>query len=650
MIEAETPAVIFLNGIGDHFINLPAIRALASLFPNKLTLVCRAGPLAALFSELPLKTTCKLPSTDTDHDPLCDVSRVTSVLKPCDLLISLNPWHSKFVDQLIHELSPKNSIGFFPPFTNQLKLDYGKHSAELAFDVPRFFDPSLSLERYSSPPRLPASTTGAAGKLLEPLPPHWHVMVVHGDSSKEKMWPAERLVSVLDAFLDNYDDFVVLIVGRKKIPLDCGRMSERVISCHGLPLMVSAALVAGADLFLGIDSCMLHVADMFRVPGVALFGPTNPNEFGFRIAPHRHVCGRGCMENIPVDTVVDCLNSIVPPRGGRPRRAAARNAFIPRNARYPVVIYSDGLGDTLMSLPALRALSQLLQERLTLVGSARSREILEPEIGFRAFIDRSDDRPQRVAREIGDCDLLMTADPDPDSDFSGNLIRLLSPRWSVGWAPNHQTLLPIYEGWHFCDEVFELPKFLDSGLVIESFSSPPGIGKSDHGLARAVYQELSSNQKVLVIHADTAASKMWPLDRFRNFLDLFMALHPEFLVLVVGSTPLPLDSGRFGDRVVPCHGLPLAASIALVAAADLFVGIDSSMLHAADMYRVPSVGIFGPTCPQRWGCRFTRHRHVVAPLAAKGGPWPRRHTTEVKEHDVLCAIESLWDEILASTG
>jgi hypothetical protein len=36
------------------------------------------------------------------------------------------------------------------------------------------------------------------------------------------------------------------------------------------------------------------------------------------------------------------------------------------------------------------------------------------------------------------------------------------------------------------------------------------------------------------------------------------------------------------------------------------------MLHAADLFRVPGVGIFGPTDPQKWGFRFSTHKHITS--------------------------------------
>jgi ADP-heptose:LPS heptosyltransferase len=84
-----------------------------------------------------------------------------------------------------------------------------------------------------------------------------------------------------------------------------------VIPCYGLSLASSCCLVAESDFFIGIDSCMLHVADLARVPGVGLFGPTNVKEFGFYIGPHIMIQGAGTMEKIEAGMVTEALNHLV---------------------------------------------------------------------------------------------------------------------------------------------------------------------------------------------------------------------------------------------------------------------------------------------------------------------------------------------------
>jgi ADP-heptose:LPS heptosyltransferase len=70
-------------------------------------------------------------------------------------------------------------------------------------------------------------------------------------------------------------------------------------------------LVGEADLFVGVDSCMLHVADLFRVPGVGLFGPTRPRQWGFRFGLHRHVVTEGDMSEIREDEVLGALEAVL---------------------------------------------------------------------------------------------------------------------------------------------------------------------------------------------------------------------------------------------------------------------------------------------------------------------------------------------------
>jgi hypothetical protein len=54
------------------------------------------------------------------------------------------------------------------------------------------------------------------------------------------------------------------------------------------------------------------------------------------------------------------------------------------------------------------------------------------------------------------------------------------------------------------------------------------------------------------------------------------------------------------------------------------------MLHAADLARVPGVGLFGPTRAATWGFRFASHRHVEMSTMA-----------EITAAEVLAALEDL---------
>jgi uncharacterized protein len=308
LLEAQKPVVFFTNGIGDHFLALPALRALASLFPRRLTLICQKR-LSELFAELPLRELIEV-------DMWMDEGRqfnveIAQAIEGCDLFLSLVPWHSTSLTALLERLAPQTSLGFFSEYDIALPRDYNKHSSELAFDVTKYLEPSLKLEDYAAPPSFPLDAQDKARTIYELLSPSTRVLVVHADTMDGKMWVADRFIATLDAFLERHSNFVAMVVGEKYQPLDKGRCRDRVIPCYGLPIHVSFCLVAQADLFLGVDSCMLHVADLCRVPGVGLFGVTSSDEFGFRLVPHRHVCGNGAMDKISVGETLEALESLL---------------------------------------------------------------------------------------------------------------------------------------------------------------------------------------------------------------------------------------------------------------------------------------------------------------------------------------------------
>jgi hypothetical protein len=83
-------------------------------------------------------------------------------------------------------------------------------------------------------------------------------------------------------------------------------------------------------------------------------------------------------------------------------------------------------------------------------------------------------------------------------------------------------------------------------------------------------------------------------------------------VLLVDPIDRGLDESGTSERIIRFENGGIPMTSIFVSLCDAFVGIDSYFLHVADLSRVPSVGIFGPTKPVQWGCRFTNHAHVTS--------------------------------------
>lgn len=312
-LRAENPAVFFLNGYGDNYINLPALRALCRLFEGRLTLVCRQGPDLFCFDDLAVNRRITLDARFNGEDYQFDAVAAATEIGQCDLLLSLVPWMSPTLSNLLEALGDIVSIGFFENYTSRVRLDYDKPSADLAFDIVRSLRPDYQLHDFLEPLRYPTRHRQDVHEIFSMLDPGTRTLSVHMDTLAHKLWDENRWVESLDEFLDKHTDFVAFLVGRpaRRIDTEQWRNAGRVIPCYGLSLPSSCCLVAQSDFFIGIDSCMLHVADMARVPGVGLFGATNAKEFGFYIGPHIMIQGGGSMEKIEVDMVTKALHQLV---------------------------------------------------------------------------------------------------------------------------------------------------------------------------------------------------------------------------------------------------------------------------------------------------------------------------------------------------
>jgi ADP-heptose:LPS heptosyltransferase len=288
LLHAQKPAVFFSNGIGDCVLTLPTLRALSDMFTVPLTLICPKSAFDLCFHELDARHV-DLPGLTAPPRRTFDYETVASEVGPVDLFINTASWDNFALPALRERLAPITSIGFSDDYDIVVPKDPQAHSADLNFSLARLFDPAVRLESYAQEVTIPALARKKAKSIRAAVPPWARVLVVHADTAAAKRWPVTRFIDLLDRFLSRHPDFIAWVVGTGHEQLNVGRERDRVVPCLGLPLDLSMGLVAEADLFVGIDSCMLHAADLARVPGVALFGPTAAAEWGFRLAPHRHV-------------------------------------------------------------------------------------------------------------------------------------------------------------------------------------------------------------------------------------------------------------------------------------------------------------------------------------------------------------------------
>jgi len=304
------PVVLFYGAIGDTLLALPALRALCHVFPRGLVLICDRIAYDLCYHDLSVEMVCFL-EMDLWAKPSTVQATISREIGHCDLLLSLVPWRWEGLDLVVKALRPSVTVGLNEGVDVPILRSWERHAFDFAFAVPRIFNPSLDIEHFTQSLPLKAAARREAAAIVSLLPPGRRMLAVHVETEDRKTWSVSRLREALVEFLRRHPDYWAVTLGvRRPTPPTVWR-GLRIAPCEGLALAPSMALLRLADAFLGVDSCMLHAADLFRIPGVGLFGPTRVSEFGFRLARHRCVDGGGSMEGVLPESAVEALDALL---------------------------------------------------------------------------------------------------------------------------------------------------------------------------------------------------------------------------------------------------------------------------------------------------------------------------------------------------
>lgn len=267
-----------------------------------------------------------------------------------------------------------------------------------------------------------------------------------------------------------------------------------------------------------------------------------------------------------------------------------------------LVLRALGVGDLLTAVPALDGVRRALPGHETVLAAP---EALRPLVGLVRSVDRLlptpglgpipwDEEPPTVAVN------LHGRGPE-----SHRVLQALSPGRLVAFAnreagvvgPRHREDEHEVERWaRLVREGFAVD--VDrAGLGIDRPATPPPV------------------RDVVVVHPGAkSGSRRWPADRFAAVARF--CLEAGYDVVVTGSK----DEVPLARRVQRRAGMPVDSVLAgrtaldelaaVVAAARLVVSGDTGVAHLASAYATPSVVLFGPTPPSRWGPP-SREEHVA---------------------------------------
>ncbi len=277
-----------------------------------------------------------------------------------------------------------------------------------------------------------------------------------------------------------------------------------------------------------------------------------------------------------------------------------------------------GLGDALTGVPALRGLrrafpgahlvlacprsvGELLREHAVVddVLDVSGLAPLAPDALLQAVRRASPELRERLERAV---DVGMNL--HGDGPQSAAALAALGPAVTVAPA---STVVP--GGLPLDPDAHEVDRWC---ALVRSAGGP--CGREDlvlPALARR-QEEASSQERVVVLHPGAASgSRRWPADRWAALAQRLVAGGDRVVVTGTASEAAlcAAVTARAGeDR---CGRLDLRALTETVAGAALLVCGDTGVAHVATAARTPSVLLFGPTPPSRWGPAIDHDRHVV---------------------------------------
>lgn len=243
-------------------------------------------------------------------------------------------------------------------------------------------------------------------------------------------------------------------------------------------------------------------------------------------------------------------------------------------------------------------------------------------------------------------------DSDPYMKFSAVLAALSGAKRRVG-LENRKLLytaaVPINENEH------AVLTFWKIFAAFHAFPPPRSLVP-----VHATRPKFTLAKKYVVIHAGSAsASKMrrWPEENFAALCDYFSSR--GFAVYLVGSVAEKKINSRIAamstynkeDRKpVDLSGLLSLHELAwLFSRASLVVANDSGPMHIAAAMGVPTIGLFGPNLPERFGpygkkcvgIRKDTRPPCILPFRARFPECSHDHMKSLGVKDVIAAVEKI---------
>jgi ADP-heptose:LPS heptosyltransferase len=299
-----------------------------------------------------------------------------------------------------------------------------------------------------------------------------------------------------------------------------------------------------------------------------------------------------------------------------------------------LILRALGLGDFLTAVPAYRALRHGFPDAtITLAAPAA----LEPLIALTGAIDRL-----LPVNGLGELSVISPV-PDLAVNLHGAGPQSIADLLATGarrLLTHRHPHYPTIAGPDWYEEMHEVQRWTRL-LVLQ------GIPADPTALRLAMPTESPAVPDAVIVHPGAKAeARRWPVNRFGAVAKALAGTGHS--VCITGSASesdrclAVARSAGLGPDCVLAGTLDLGGLAALVAGARLVISGDTGIAHLANAYATPSVVLFGPTPPARWGPPAGGPSTVIWRGVAGDphGRWVNRALLDIGSKEVLGAAEA----------
>lgn len=295
--ERRTVIMIHPGSLGDVLLAVPAMARVRTRFPNYRLALCaevQAAKLLLAFGVVDAWTSLQgRDCADLFVDAGSVIGQVRTWSRDCDLAIGWMQGHDGALNGTLKALGVREVIVRSPFSTEIRAIHQQDRFLETINEVPSEDEGNVFLKITKPVLQLGRAYLEAAGHSLGTS----FVLIHPGSGSPHKCVEPETLLPVVVA-VQRVGATPVILGG----PADREPVERLLRACPSPPILLRdldlltvAGVLAQAQLFIGHDSGVTHIAGLIGVPTIALFGPTDPARWAPRGAHVTIVQGKTCL-------------------------------------------------------------------------------------------------------------------------------------------------------------------------------------------------------------------------------------------------------------------------------------------------------------------------------------------------------------------